>query len=48
MSEAEKNDKTEVPWWTFDECRVCTILRLLAMGAVIGACLVGIWILVMQ
>ena len=40
----KKGDNT--PWWTFDECRFCTILRLLAMGAVIGACLVGIWILV--
>ena len=41
-----KNNDPNEHWWLFDECRVCTVVRLVLMGAVIGASLVGILLLV--
>jgi hypothetical protein len=41
-----KNTDSNGPWWIFDECRACTIVRLVLMGAIIEASLVGILLLV--
>jgi hypothetical protein len=44
MSDSDKS--TRKAWWLFDECRPCTIARLLALGAILGAGVVSIFFLV--